>query len=70
MGAGIQECDVTFTNDGQLVCRHDQCDLHTTTNILLTPLAAQCTRPFSPAEFDATGKAHEGRPRRCAARAT
>lgn len=43
MGAGIQECDVTFTNDGQLVCRHDQCDLHTTTNILVTPLAAMCS---------------------------
>jgi glycerophosphoryl diester phosphodiesterase len=56
MGAGIQECDVTFTKDGQLVCRHDQCDLHTTTNILTTPLAAMCSRPFSPAEFDASGK--------------
>jgi len=56
MGAGIQECDVTFTKDGELVCRHDQCDLHTTTNILVTPLAAQCTQPFAPAEFDATGK--------------
>lgn len=56
MGAGIQECDVTFTKDGELVCRHDQCDLATTTNILVTPLAAACTRPFSPAEFDADGK--------------
>ena len=56
MGAGIQECDVTFTKDGELVCRHDQCDLHTTTNILVTPLAAQCTQPFTPAQFDATGK--------------
>jgi glycerophosphoryl diester phosphodiesterase len=55
MGAGIQECDVTFTKDGQLVCRHDQCDLHTTTNILTTPLAAQCTKPFAPAEFDSAG---------------
>jgi glycerophosphoryl diester phosphodiesterase len=55
MGAGILECDVTFTSDKELVCRHDQCDLHTTTNILLTPLAAQCTQPFSPAEFDASG---------------
>ncbi len=44
MGAGILECDVTFTRDGQLVCRHDQCDLHTTTNILVTPLAAKCTQ--------------------------
>lgn len=56
MGAGIQECDVTFTKDANLVCRHDQCDLHTTTNILLTPLAAQCSQPFEPAEFDAAGK--------------
>ena len=56
MGAGILECDVTFTKDGELVCRHDECDLHTTTNILVTPLAGICTRPFSPAEFDATGK--------------
>jgi glycerophosphoryl diester phosphodiesterase len=55
MGAGIQECDVTFTKDGELVCRHDQCDLHTTTNILTTPLAAECTHPFSPAQFDASG---------------
>ncbi len=57
MGAGIQECDVTFTKDRQLVCRHDQCDLHTTTNILVTPLLAdKCSQPFSPAEFDASGK--------------
>ena len=55
MGAGIQECDVTFTNDRELVCRHDQCDLHTTTNILVTPLAASCTQQFSPAEFDGSG---------------
>jgi glycerophosphoryl diester phosphodiesterase len=52
MGAGILECDVTFTNDGNLVCRHDQCDLHTTTNILVTDLAPKCTTPFSPAQFD------------------
>jgi glycerophosphoryl diester phosphodiesterase len=38
------------------VCRHDQCDLHTTTNILVTPLAAMCSRPFSPAVFDGSGK--------------
>jgi glycerophosphoryl diester phosphodiesterase len=30
MGAGIVECDVTFTSDGELVCRHSECDLHTT----------------------------------------
>jgi glycerophosphoryl diester phosphodiesterase len=28
MGAGIIECDVTFTKDRELVCRHDQRDLH------------------------------------------
>ena len=56
MGAGIVECDVTFTKDRQLVCRHAQNDLHTTTNILATPLAAKCTKPFSPATFDATGQ--------------
>lgn len=56
MGAGIVECDVTFTKDKELVCRHAQNDLHTTTNILLTPLAAKCTKPFQPAQFDAAGK--------------
>ncbi|KAK3307653.1 PLC-like phosphodiesterase [Chaetomium strumarium] len=50
MGAGIQECDVTFTKDKQLVCRHDQCDLHTTTNVVSIPeLNAKCTVPFQPA---------------------
>jgi glycerophosphoryl diester phosphodiesterase len=47
MGAGILECDVTFTKDRQLVCRHSQCDLHTTTNILTIPaLASKCSKPF------------------------
>ncbi|HFU75966.1 MAG TPA: glycerophosphodiester phosphodiesterase, partial [Arcobacter sp.] len=46
MGAGIMECDVTFTKDKQLVCRHDQCDLQRTTNILLTPLAQKCSENF------------------------
>ncbi|WP_119353222.1 glycerophosphodiester phosphodiesterase family protein [Azohydromonas sediminis] len=55
MGAGIVECDVTFTKDKELVCRHAQNDLHTTTNILVTPLAAKCTKPFTPATFDAAG---------------
>ena len=27
MGAGILECDVTFTKDKELVCRHSQNDL-------------------------------------------
>jgi glycerophosphoryl diester phosphodiesterase len=55
MGAGILECDVTFTRDKELVCRHSQCDLHTTTNILATPLAAKCSVPFAPAAFDVNG---------------
>jgi len=49
MGAGIIECDVTFTSDKELVCRHAQNDLHTTTNILGTDLAAKCTQGFTPA---------------------
>ena len=48
MGAGIVECDVTFTKDKQLVCRHAQNDLHTTTNIPDTPLAQKCTKGFTP----------------------
>lgn len=57
MGAGILECDVTFTKDLELVCRHAQNDLHTTTNILATPLAETCTTPFSPANGDASATA-------------
>ena len=49
MGAGILECDVTFTMDKELVCRHAQNDLHTTTNILATDLAETCVTPFTPA---------------------
>lgn len=47
MGAGIIECDVTFTRDGELVCRHSECDLHTTTNIVATPLNEACTVPWT-----------------------
>ena len=57
MGAGIIECDVTFTKDRQLVCRHSQCDLHSTTNILATPLAQKCS---TPPELDADGKLING----------
>jgi glycerophosphoryl diester phosphodiesterase len=39
----------------RLVCRHAQCDLHTTTDILATDLARTCRVPFTPAEFDADG---------------
>ena len=56
LGAGIVECDVTFTKDKQLVCRHAQNDLHTTTNILLTPLAGTCIKPFTPAVLGPTGQ--------------
>jgi glycerophosphoryl diester phosphodiesterase len=56
MGAGIIECDVAFTKDRQLVCRHSQCDLHATTDILARPnLAAKCTQGFQPAD-PATGR--------------
>ena len=55
MGAGILECDVTFTKDKQLVCRHAQNDLHTTTNILVTPLAKTCVKQFTPATLGANG---------------
>jgi glycerophosphoryl diester phosphodiesterase len=55
MGAGTLECDVTFTKDLELVCRHAQNDLATTTDILLTPLASTCIRPFTPARLGADG---------------
>jgi len=58
MGAGVLECDVAFTSDRGLVCRHSQCDLHTTTDILLRPeLAAKCTTPFTPANDTADATA-------------
>jgi glycerophosphoryl diester phosphodiesterase len=47
MGAGIVECDTTFTKDGELVCRHSECDLHTTTNIVATALNQKCSVPWS-----------------------
>ena len=47
MGAGIVECDTTFTKEGELVCRHSECDLHTTTNIVATGLNEQCTVPWT-----------------------
>lgn len=53
MGAGIIECDVAFTADKALVCRHSQSDLHSTTNILETPLAEKCSVP---PKFDDNGK--------------
>ncbi|MCG9665099.1 glycerophosphodiester phosphodiesterase [Vibrio mediterranei] len=56
MGAGVLECDVTFTKDKQLVCRHSQSDLHTTTDVLAHPdLAKKCIIPFQPAD-PSTGK--------------
>lgn len=54
-GAGVIECDVAFTKDRELVCRHAQCDLHRTTDILARPeLASKCTKGFTPAD-PATG---------------
>ncbi|MFA0569928.1 glycerophosphodiester phosphodiesterase family protein [Vibrio sp. 99-70-13A1] len=56
MGAGVVECDVTFTKDKELVCRHSQSDLHTTTDVLAHPeLAKKCSTPFTPAN-PATGE--------------
>ena len=51
-GAGVIECDVTFTRDKQLVCRHSQCDLHRTTDVLMRPeLAKKCAMPFQAADL-------------------
>src|SRR5262245_55016649 len=58
MGAGILECDVTFTRDGQLVCRHDQCDMHKTTNIIVSPLAKRSKKTFTPPGIDRSGPVH------------
>ena len=38
---------MTFTADGALVCRHSECDLQTTTNIVDTDLNSQCTVPWN-----------------------
>lgn len=49
MGAGILECDVTFTKDRELVCRHAQCDLHTSTDVVSRPeMNAKCSTPWAP----------------------
>ncbi len=56
-GAGILECDVTFTADKELVCRHAQNDLHTTTDIVASKLADKCVTPFSPAKGDVKASA-------------
>ncbi len=57
MGAGILECDVTFTKDHELVCRHAQNDLHTTTNILVSDLADTCVVPFTAADGEIEAQA-------------
>ncbi len=66
-GAGLIECDVTFTRDRELVCRHSQCDLHTTSNILELPeLAEKCSEPFRSARYDAaTGAMRSSASARC-----
>lgn len=65
MGAGTIECDVTFTKDLALVCRHAQDDLATTTDILLSPLASTCVEPFKPAELDAKGRVRRAASAEC-----
>src|SRR5262245_39485349 len=65
MGAGTIECDVTFTKDLELVCRHAQNDLATTTNILLTPLSSTCVAPFKPARLDANGRVRRAASAEC-----
>jgi glycerophosphoryl diester phosphodiesterase len=65
MGAGIVECDVTFTTDGALVCRHAQNDLHTTTNILVSPYADRCVKPFVPATINESGAVTKGATAEC-----
>ncbi|MGR3436545.1 MAG: glycerophosphodiester phosphodiesterase family protein [Shimia sp.] len=57
MGAGILESDVTFTADKELVCRHAQNDLHSTTTILASDLADTCITPFAPADGDSPATA-------------
>ena len=67
LGAGVLECDVTSTRDGHLVCRHDACDLHRTTNILETSLASRCRTPFQAAVDAVGGKAGAATARCCTA---
>ncbi|KAI1424931.1 hypothetical protein F5Y12DRAFT_714797 [Xylaria sp. FL1777] len=43
----MEACDVVFTIDRELIYRHDQCDLHMTTNIVATSLGVKCTKPFT-----------------------
>ena len=57
MGAGSIECDVVLTKDKQLVCRHSQCDLHRTTNILQTDLSDSCVEPFEASESGSNASA-------------
>ena len=58
MGAGVNECDVAFTSDLELVCRHDQCGLHTTTDIMNRPeLRSKCSVAFTPANDTAPASA-------------
>ena len=58
MGAGVLECDVNYTKDRKQVCRHDSCDLHRTTDILLRPdLAKKCSEPFTASSKDGPASA-------------
>ena len=54
-GANYIECDTAVSKDFLPVCRHSQCDLHTTTNVLFNAtLAAKCSVPFTPAVLNTT----------------
>ncbi len=57
VGAGGLECDGTLPKGKGLGCRPAQNDLHTTTNILATPLASTCIKQFAPAAGDSKATA-------------
>ena len=68
MGAGILECDVTFTKDLELVCRHAQNDLHTTTQYPDLGSGGDMRHPVQPGQGRQPGnrrmphlRAHPGR---------
>ena len=70
MGAGILECDVTFTSDKSSCAgiRSATCTPRPTSSP--TPLAAKCSVPFTPAQFDAEWRCSSSRPLPRAAPAT
>ena len=64
-GAGVLECDVSYTKDHNLVCRTSQCDLADTTNVMRVPeLREKCRKPFVPATGEG-GKDETGAKVKC-----